>query len=107
VRVEQRTLVARLIALSGDADAAPWVRSRVDTALADLLGRLDQMVPLDAGERAHVTALTAEIGRYLARPATPREPAPTARPEPPGEPIGAGLPADPAACDFDPGTPGP
>ncbi|MCB1009092.1 MAG: zinc-dependent metalloprotease, partial [Acidobacteria bacterium] len=61
-RVVQRTLADRLMALAADRDAAPWVRSRVDTALADLLSSLDKLEPIDAGERAHATALAADLG---------------------------------------------
>ncbi|MEO8277252.1 MAG: zinc-dependent metalloprotease [Thermoanaerobaculia bacterium] len=88
-RAEQRILVDRFVELSGDATAAAWVRSRTDGALADLLQRMDQVVPLDAAEKAHFSAVTSEIGRHLARPATPVAPARIARPEPPGDPIGA------------------
>jgi hypothetical protein len=101
-RVIQRVAVERMLALSGDADAAPWVRSRVDAALADLLQRVDRVESLDASERAHLAGLAAEIGRHLARPAAVREPARSALAEPPGEPIGgAGFDAAPAGCGFE------
>ncbi len=90
-RVVQRVFAERLIELSGSAAAAPWVRSRADVALADLLQRLDRLVPLDGSERAHLAALSSEIGRHLARPAAPSASARTAGVEPPGEPIGAAL----------------
>ena len=90
-RVVQRVYADRLVELSGNAAAAPWVRSRADVALADLLQRLDRLVPLDGSERAHVAALSAEIGRHLARPAAPSVNARTAGVEPPGDPIGAAL----------------
>jgi hypothetical protein len=99
-RVVQRATVDRMIELSGDADAAPWVRSRVDAALADLLQRVDRVESLDAAERAHLSGLAAEIGRHLARPAAVREPARSALTEPPGEPIGA-PDAALAECGFE------
>jgi hypothetical protein len=104
-RVVQRVLVERLLDLSSDSDAAPWVRSRADAALSDLLQRLDRTAPLDGAERAHLAGLAAEIGRHLARPASVREPSRSAPPPPPGDPIGAraGWPAradEPEACGF-------
>ncbi len=87
-RVEQRVLVDRLIELSGNGVAPAWVRSRTDGALADLLQRMDLLVPLDAAEKAHFSAVTAEIGRHLARPAAPTAAVRLAPAEPPGEPIG-------------------
>jgi hypothetical protein len=88
-RVEQRVLVDRLIELSGNAAAPAWVRSRTDGALADLLQRMDLLVPLDPAEKAHFSAVTAEIGRHLARPAAPAAATRLAPTEPPGEPIGS------------------
>ncbi|MEO7795311.1 MAG: zinc-dependent metalloprotease [Thermoanaerobaculia bacterium] len=93
-RVEQRVLVDRLIELSGNAAAAAWVRSRTDGALADLLQRMDLLVPLDPAEKAHFSAVTAEIGRHLARPAAPSASVRSAPSEPPGDPIGDS-PGDP------------
>jgi hypothetical protein len=92
-RVVQRVLVDRLLALSSDPDAAPWVRARVDLALSDLLQKLDAVEPAGAAERAHLAALAADIGRHLSRPSAPREPARAAQPAPPGEPIGGAGPA--------------
>lgn len=112
-RVEQRVLVDRLIELSGNAAAPAWVRSRTDGALADLLQRMDLLVPLDPAEKAHFSAVTAEIGRHLARPAAASAPVRLAPAEPPGDPIGSTL-QEPAAdgedlefqrvddCDFQP-----
>jgi Met-zincin/Domain of unknown function (DUF5117) len=103
-RVVQRVAVDRLIELSGDESAAPWVRARVDSSLADLLQRIDKFVPLDAAERAHDSALTAEIGRHLARPAPAQATAPAALDAPPGDPIGdrsEPLPAGLADCGFE------
>ncbi len=88
-RVVQRVYADRLIELSGNAAAAPWVRSRVDVALSDLLQRLDRMEPLDGSEKAHFAALAAEIGRHLARPAPAGASQRVAPVEPPGDPIGA------------------
>ncbi len=94
-RVVQRVLVDRLIELSGNGNAPAWVRSRTDGALADLLQRMDLLVPLDSAEKAHFSAVTAEIGRHLARPAVPGTATRLAPSEPPGEPIG-GAPDDSA-----------
>jgi hypothetical protein len=99
-RVTQRVLAERMIGVATDERTAPWVRARVDAALSDLLQRLDKVVPLDSGERAHVAALAAEIGRHLARAVPPRETPRGALPEPPGEPIGAQLPDEPYGCGF-------
>jgi len=101
-RVVQRTVVDRLMALSGDGDTAPWVRSRLDQALSGMLQRLDQAVPLDESEKAHYDALAAEIGRFLSRPSAPREPAKGALDEPPGEPIGGASWPELGECGFDP-----
>ncbi len=90
-RVVQRTLADRLMTLSASSAAAPWVRSRVDVALADLLQGLDRLEPIDAAERAHATALAADLGRYLARSQPPAAPVRAAEPAPPGEPIGSAL----------------
>ena len=87
-RLEQRVLVDRLIELSGNVGAPAWVRSRTDGALADLLQRMDLLVPLNPAEKAHFSAVTADIGRHLARPAAPSPPARLAPSEPPGDPIG-------------------
>ncbi len=111
-RVEQRVLVDRLIELSADSAAPASVRSRTDGALAELLQRMDQLVPLDPAEKAHFSAVTAEIGRHLARPAASTPLSRVAPAEPPGEPIGSGplstAGADTFAveqaddCDFSP-----
>lgn len=98
-RVVQRVLVDRLLALSLDPEAAPWVRSRIDLALGDLLQRIDKVVALDGGERAHFAALAADVGRHLARPAGPVAAPRAARRPPPGEPIGAD--AGFADCGFE------
>jgi hypothetical protein len=110
-RAGQRILVDRLIDLSANTAAAAWVRSRTDGALAELLQRMDRLVPLDAAEKAHFSAVTADIGRYLARPAAPAAPARVAPAEPPGEPIGGAGGGSPGEefegaladdCDFSP-----
>lgn len=98
-RVVQRTTVDRLRQLALDPATAPWVRSRVDQALAELLQRLDVMEPVERAERAHLNALTSEIGRHLARPLAPWQAPETALAPPPGEPIGGGSPWP--ACDLD------
>ncbi|OQC38815.1 MAG: hypothetical protein BWX64_01797 [Acidobacteria bacterium ADurb.Bin051] len=90
-RVVQRVAVDRLISLADDPAATPAVRARVESALAGLLQQLDALEPLDAGEKAHLAFLTAQLGRHFARPAptaTDRGRVPLA---PPGEPIGGGL----------------
>jgi hypothetical protein len=87
-RTVQWVLVRRLIGLSGDPQAAPGVRSRVDADLRSLAGRLGKGGGEDA-EGAHRAFLAREIERYLDRrvaeaPAKlPEPPAP-----PPGQPIG-------------------
>jgi hypothetical protein len=87
-RAVQWVVVRRLIGLSGDREAAPGVRSRVDGELRSLaakLGRGDSESP----EGAHRTFLAQEIGRYLDRRSqeeTARTPVPVA--PPPGQPIG-------------------
>jgi hypothetical protein len=91
-------LVDRLLELSANPAAAPWVRSRVDVALSDLLQRMDKVVALNGAERAHVAAVSTEVGRYLARAYVPPPSGRVAPAEPPGEPIG-----DDA---FGSGTPG-
>jgi hypothetical protein len=110
-RGTQRVVVDRLLDLSSNANAAPWVRSRADFALAELLQKLDALEPLDAAERAHTAAIVSEVGRYIARPFAPAPGIRVAKPEPPGEPIGdAGEPAFADAawlegadgCDFAP-----
>ncbi len=103
-RVVQRVLVDRLIDLSGNAGAGPWVRARVDLAVADLLQRIDLIEPVEEIERSHLAALAAEIGRHLSRPSPPREPGRAALPEPPGEPIGGAWGELDSAdgCAFDP-----
>jgi hypothetical protein len=111
-RVVQRVVVDRLLGLAADTEAAGWVRSRADGALADLLARLDKIEPLDDAERTHFAALTGEIGRYLARPAPASVAARVAPAEPPGDPIGAAPMGDATqlspwldeapGCDFEP-----
>lgn len=88
-RVVQSALVDRWIQLALDDAAAPWVRARVNGALSNLLQAIDKIEPIDAGERAQLAALAADIGRHLARPEPPAESPRAARPAPPGEPIGA------------------
>jgi hypothetical protein len=87
-RTVQWVLVRRLIGLSGDPQAAPGVRSRVDAELRSLSGRLGKGSGEDA-EAAYRAFLAGEIERYLGRRAAeaqaklPEPPAP-----PPGQPIG-------------------
>ncbi len=99
-RVVQRTTVDRLIQLAIDADTAPWVRSRVEQVLAELLQRLDAMEPVDRAERSHLRALTHQIGRHLSRPLPAHEPSTAPLSPPPGEPIGSGGPPW-ASCDVE------
>jgi hypothetical protein len=98
-RVVQHTAVHRLIELAEQQDVAPWVRSRVDQALADLLQRLDAAEPIDRAEKAHFRFLTEEIGKHLSRPLPPKDSVPAALSAPPGEPIGSGGPPW-AHCDV-------
>ena len=101
-RVAQRALADRLALLAEDPEAAPWVRARVDLALGDLLQRIDKVVALDDGERAHFASLAADIGRHLARPAPAAAPPRAARRPPPGDPIGgAGLGPALDECEFE------
>ena len=86
-RTVQWVVVRRLIDLSGNPEAAPGVRARVDAELRALAGRLSHGgEEADAAQRAF---LAHEIERHLDR----REQEPAAkRPEPPapppGQPIG-------------------
>lgn len=107
-RVAQRALADRLMRLAAAPGTAPWVRSRVDVALSDLLQTLDKLDPIDAAERAHATALAADLGRHLARTLPPAPPIHAAQPPPPGEPIGAGMgTCSSAACPRRDATTGP
>jgi Met-zincin/Domain of unknown function (DUF5117) len=92
-RVVQWVTMRRMIGLSGDPEASPMVRARVDGALRALERRLEPASGTRSGsgpEAAQKAFLAAEIERYLSRPEgdTARRPAP---PEPPpGQPIGTG-----------------
>lgn len=105
--VVQRVAVDRLLALADDPAATPAARARVESALADLLQRLDALEPLDRGEKAHFAFLTSRLGRHLARPA-PAAPirggvAPVPPPgDPIGDPIGTGLSVLESGCSIDP-----
>jgi hypothetical protein len=85
----QWVVVRRLIGLSGDPQAAPGVRSRVDAELRGLAGRLGKGNG-DDSEGAQRAFLAHEIERHLDRrlqePAAARLPEPPA--PPPGQPIG-------------------
>jgi hypothetical protein len=87
-RAIQWVVVRRLIGLSGDPQAAPGVRSRVDAELQNLAKSLGRGAG-DDSEAAHRTFLAREIDRYLDRPG-PDDPAkrPEPPPPPPGQPIG-------------------
>lgn len=87
-RTVQAVVVRELIGLSGDPNATPGVRARVDAeleALAKKLGRGSG----DDPESANRSFLAREIGRHLDREA-PADPAkrPVAPMPPPGQPIG-------------------
>ena len=87
-RTVQWVVVRRLIGLSGDPQASPGVRARVDAALRGLEKRLAPAAGSDA-EAAHRSFLAREIGRYLERGeqmAAGQRPVPP--PPPPGQPIG-------------------
>jgi hypothetical protein len=87
----QWVVVRRLIALAGDPQAAPGVRSRVDAELRALAGKLGKGTGEAAGdaESAQRAFLAHEIERHLDRRL--QEPAaklPEPPPAPPGQPIG-------------------
>jgi Met-zincin/Domain of unknown function (DUF5117) len=84
----QWVVVRRLIGLSGDPEAAPGVRSRVDAELQSLAKSLGRGAG-DDSEAAHRAFLAREIDRYLDR-LGPDDPAkrPEPPPPPPGQPIG-------------------
>jgi hypothetical protein len=87
-RTVQWVVVRRLIALAGDPQAAPGVRSRVDAELRALAGKLGKSGEGDA-EAAQHAFLAHEIERHLDRRL--QEPAaklPEPPPAPPGQPIG-------------------
>jgi hypothetical protein len=101
-RTVQWVVVRRLIGLSGDPQASPGVRARVDAALRGLGKRLS---PAAGGgdEAAHRAFLAREIERYLERgeqmPAGQR---PVPPPPPPGQPIGmpSGAPEGLGGCSW-------
>jgi Met-zincin/Domain of unknown function (DUF5117) len=101
-RTVQWVVVRRLIGLSGDPQASPGVRARVDAALRGLGKRLS---PAAGGgdESAHRAFLAREIERYLERgeqmPAGQR---PVPPPPPPGQPIGmpSGAPEGLGGCSW-------
>ncbi len=87
-RTEQWVLVRRLIDLSGNPQATPGVRSRVDAELRSLADRLGKKEG-DGAEAANRAFLAHEIERHLDRRETAeagRRPEPP--PAPPGQPIG-------------------
>jgi hypothetical protein len=90
-RVTQWVVVRRMIGLSGDPNASPGVRSRVDGELQALSQRLETRIPArgsddpDALQRAF---LAKEIGRYLDRPDVNPAARPAPPQAPPGQPIG-------------------
>lgn len=89
-RTTQRVLVERLVGLATSAESSLGVRARVESALGGLLQRLDAIEPIDAEEKAHLALLTADLGRFLARPAPSSGRLPVAPPPPPGDPLGDG-----------------
>jgi hypothetical protein len=101
-RSEQWVVVRRLIGLASDPQAAPGVRSRVDSALRALGRKLGSAGALDAAEAAQRTFLAGEISRFLQRP----QPDTAKRPEPiqppPGQPIGGAdsEPGDLGGCSW-------
>jgi len=101
--VVQRVAVERLFALADHPAVTPAVRARVESALGDLLQRLDALEPLDGGEKAHLAYLTSRLGRHLARPAPAAPVHGGAAPAPPpGDPIGDAI-GDPAGSWIDGG----
>jgi hypothetical protein len=102
-RAVQWVVVRRLIGLSGNPEAAPGVRSRVDAELESLSRKLGRGAgdPADNSESAHRAFLAREIGRYLDRgePEDPsKRPAPPA--PPPGQPIGMPDPGYLEGCSW-------
>lgn len=96
-RVTQWVVVRRMIGLSGDPDASPGVRSRVDGDLRALRQRLESAVnkvarDSDDPDAAQGAFLAQEIDRYLDRPDVNPATRPAPPPAPPGQPIG--MPAD-------------
>jgi hypothetical protein len=85
-RAEQRVLVDRLMGLAAGASNGQ-VRAIATLKLSALQHRL-QIEPAAApGEQAQHLLLSAEIKRFLERPADPAHPTPAPIP-PPGAPIG-------------------
>ncbi|HYO16033.1 MAG TPA: zinc-dependent metalloprotease [Thermoanaerobaculia bacterium] len=101
-RTVQWVVVRRLIGLSGDPQASPGVRARVDATLAGLGKRLSAAAGSDP-QAAHRAFLAREIERYLERgeqmPAGQR---PEPPPPPPGQPIGmpSGAPEGLGGCSW-------
>ena len=87
-RAVESLLVARLMDVSANAEAAPQVRAVATEALRDLSATLKQGGARGA-QVAHNQATIDDIERFLNRPDEPhRKTAPL--PRPPGDPIGAG-----------------
>ncbi|MFW5947545.1 MAG: zinc-dependent metalloprotease [Gemmatimonadota bacterium] len=97
-RVVEDVVVTRLIELAGSAPMAQ-VRALAEHRLRGLADRLEDRAG-DHAARAHALRLSAEIRRFLDRPAMP-----AARPgpldPPPGSPIGSGAGGGPAGAGVD------
>jgi len=101
-RSEQWVVVRRLIGLASDPQAAPGVRSRVESALRSLGRKLAGAGASDSAEAAQRTFLAGEISRYLQRSQADAAKRPEPIQPPPGQPIGGAdsLPEDLGGCSW-------
>ncbi|HSS77460.1 MAG TPA: zinc-dependent metalloprotease, partial [Thermoanaerobaculia bacterium] len=101
-RSEQWVVVRRLIGLASDPQAAPGVRSRVESALRSLGRKLAGAGVADSAEAAQRTFLAGEISRYLQRSQADAAKRPEPIQPPPGQPIGGAdsLPEDLGGCSW-------
>ncbi|HEX4965568.1 MAG TPA: zinc-dependent metalloprotease [Thermoanaerobaculia bacterium] len=87
-RSVQWVTVRRLIGLASDPQAAPGVRSRVESELRALGHKLAAPGMADSAEAASRKFLAGEIDRYLDRRQDGTAKRPEPLPPPPGQPIG-------------------
>jgi hypothetical protein len=101
-RSVQWVVVRRLIGLASDPQAAPGVRSRVESELRSLGRKLGTAGAGASAEAAQRTFLAGEIGRYLDRRQDETGKRPEPPPPPPGQPIGGAesLPEDLGGCSW-------
>ena len=85
-RAVRDVAVSKLMEVAADRATDPAVRVTCETALRDLAGRLRAAPGRDL-EAADRRSTADAIGRFLERPARPRDPVPVPSP-PPGPPIG-------------------